>query len=131
MNNDLISRSALLEVFDGDKLLLESIVRHCIENAPAVDEMPKWISVEERLPNIGDRVLVVDDFGVVSTGRWGTFGFDKGITIDGCSRFGCIPTVKYWMPMPEPPKENEGGNDGKERTAAEGMAEEGPGSDRG
>ena len=76
-------------------------------------QMPKWISVDERLPEICERVLVVDDFGVVTMGRCETFGFDKCITIDGCSRFGCIPTVKYWMPLPEPPKENEGGNDGK------------------
>ena len=72
----------------------------------AVDKMPKWISVEERLPNNGDRVLVADDFGVVSTGVFETLGLVKHITIDGCSRFGCIPTVKYWMPMPKPQKED-------------------------
>ena len=37
MNNNLISRSALLEEFAGNGLLLESIVRHCIEKGPAVD----------------------------------------------------------------------------------------------
>lgn len=35
--SDLISRSALLEEFAGNGLLLESIVRHCIEKVPAVD----------------------------------------------------------------------------------------------
>lgn len=35
--SDLISRSALLEEFAGNGFLLESIVRHCIEKAPAVD----------------------------------------------------------------------------------------------
>lgn len=38
--SDLISRSALLEEFAGSGFLLESIVRHCIEKAPAVDAEP-------------------------------------------------------------------------------------------
>lgn len=38
--NDLISRAALLEEFDGNGFLAEYIVRHCIEKAPTVDAEP-------------------------------------------------------------------------------------------
>lgn len=71
---------------------------------PAVDAMPKWISVKERLPEIGDQVLVTDDFGCVGTGTCDTFGYRRHISVDGCSQFGCIPTVKYWMPLPSAPE---------------------------
>lgn len=40
MNNDLISRSALLNEFQGKGFLLESIVRLTIEAAPTVDADP-------------------------------------------------------------------------------------------
>lgn len=73
---------------------------------PTVDAAPRWISVKERLPEIGDQVLVTDDFGCVGTGTCDTFGYRRHISVDGCSQFGCIPTVKYWMPLPEPPKED-------------------------
>lgn len=71
-------------------------------------QIPKWNSVEEQPPKVGERVLVVDDFGVVGTGRCeaDAFGIEESITIDGCSRFGCVPNARYWMPMPEPPKED-------------------------
>lgn len=66
MNDDLISRSALLENLE---LLAKyqpahkqsTILGVCatIRAAPAVDAAPKWISVEERLPDAGQNVLVV------------------------------------------------------------------------
>lgn len=112
--SDLISRSAFEEVLDeleglkAHAAFTEGIMvaRRELEQFPAVDAMPKWISVEDRLPEIGDQVLVTDDFGCVGTGTCDTFGYRRHISVDGCSQFGCIPTVKYWMPLPEPPKED-------------------------
>lgn len=51
MNNDLISRSALLAALvEGG--IFPAMVRRTIENAPAVDAAPvQWIPVTERMPD--------------------------------------------------------------------------------
>lgn len=87
-------------------------------------QIPKWVSVDDRLPADGEHVLVCDDFGCVGTG----YAYMGKWHIDGVSQFGAIPRVKYWMPMPEEPREDE---HEQKRTEAEGMADEGTGSDRG
>ena len=128
-------------------------------------QLPRWISVEERLPKPETQVLILAKRGkytVITNGMYedGTLNtedsdwhwYDIDFEYDEENDAYIIPAgwweykhyngddeynhaiddkVTHWMPLPEPPKENEGGNDGKERTAAEGMAEEGPGSDRG
>ena len=61
--------------------------------------MSKWISVEERLPNDGEEVLVWVDGGILDVGIWSKR--DKG-WVDASSlqqAFG----VTHWMPLPEPP----------------------------
>jgi hypothetical protein len=100
MNGDLISRSALLEKCHDWMSTLE--LRQMVENAPAVDAGPKWISVKDKLPERNKRVLVAFKDGMVTTSmrtleqHTGVFGFlfegDYG-------------TATHWMPMPEPPKE--------------------------
>ena len=63
-------------------------------------QMPKWISVEERLPDEGERVIIWHPDRTVSTstfhfGRWwDRHGYHIGFR------------VVYWMPLPEPPKED-------------------------
>jgi Protein of unknown function (DUF551). len=64
----------------------------------------KWISVKERLPEIGDIVLVYYRRGdyrgadiMRYIGRW--------LTVDP------LVEVTHWMPLPEPPKES-----GREKT---------------
>ena len=70
--------------------------------ALAVANAPRWIPVEERLPEIKDRYLTVSIepwFGttVVDTMRWsGVWMYDGRQT---------EATVTHWMPLPEPPKE--------------------------
>ena len=65
---------------------------------------PKWISVEERLPDVGEKVMVC---GVKNGMQVGTF---RMITRYGKNRRwwwknDTILEVTHWMPMPEPPKE--------------------------
>ena len=65
----------------------------------AIDAKPQWISVAERLPSVGEKVLVitigkgkqyVETDMLLATGEW----FDYG-------------NITHWMPLPEPPKEGE------------------------
>lgn len=85
-------------------------LRTCFFNVPlatdaadAIEELlaavPKWISVEERLPKFGERVLVsnggfVCESFLSQSGRWQRGGVDM---------FFMTPT--HWCEMPESPKE--------------------------
>ena len=63
--------------------------------------MSEWISVEDRLPMIGEEVLMTN--GVMTA--------VGGITVDIHWYIAAIPPgvnedvyVTHWMPLPEPPK---------------------------
>lgn len=72
-------------------------------------QVPRWISVEERMPEHGESVAAIIRYtedawdvvvGYVLNGEWYTAGHTPGFPIT------------HWMPLPEPPKE--GKNNGKE-----------------
>lgn len=72
---------------------------HLIANGVTVHQ---WISVEERLPEIGVRVLLLDKHGHILERELYRF-------IDGFLCFrpdGLVPGkhITHWMPLPEPPK---------------------------
>ena len=71
----------------------------------ALENQPKWISVEERLPEYDAKVLVVIPryYGCdIRTARL----YKSGAWLIGdMSAVGSTPT--HWMPLPEPPKEVE------------------------
>lgn len=54
-----------------------------------------WIPVSERLPDIGDRTLVIDSHDRINIGVWVSTG-----TGAICCEW---PQVKKWMPLPESP----------------------------
>lgn len=65
---------------------------------------PEWISVEERLPDDNGTYLVIGKSGTPHTAH-----FYKAFKINGkpfdanfSNRY-----VRYWMPLPEPPKEGD------------------------
>lgn len=66
----------------------------------------EWISVEERLPETPDRVLVY--LNADSTGRSGFIDTDR-ILNGRWVRWGS--NVDYWMALPQPPKMKGGDND--------------------
>lgn len=63
---------------------------------------PKWISVKERLPENGQLVWTYSDDKQSSYGMMLRHGVWEVIR-DGCE----LVEVTHWMPLPEPPKENE------------------------
>lgn len=81
------------------------IERLTAENAALREKVPQWISVEERRPEPGKRVLATDGVFVgeailARDSRWS--GYGGGILRD------CIGSVvTYWMPLPEAPGEVE------------------------
>ena len=83
----------------------EAIERLTAENAALREKVPQWISVEERRPELGKRVLATDGVFVgeaifARDRRWS--GYGGGILRD------CIGSVvTHWMPLPEAPEEGE------------------------
>lgn len=63
----------------------------------------EWISVNDRLPETGERVLTLDKWGHIRDRE--LFRFKSGFI---CFRpDGLVPVkdITHWMPLPEPPKE--------------------------
>ena len=72
----------------------------------AVDELRKrqWISVEDRLPE-NNNTVIVSDGNAVDLGFYdpvvGTWWSKQTLAAY------CLDYIEYWQPMPEPPKEGE------------------------
>ena len=76
---------------------------YCAGWNDAVDAMPRWISVEERLPEPKEDVALYIRCGDVSFIRTG-WRMGNGQFIcpnDSLSGY----EVTHWMPIPQPPKE--------------------------
>ena len=62
---------------------------------------PKWISVEDRLPEDGQRVV-----GIAKNGMTGIMDYKVDDTPFAARVFGrYFSEIIWWMPLPEPPKE--------------------------
>ena len=64
----------------------------------------KWISVKDRLPKEGERVLVAIEFDKPNfRGEPRTVSIDK--IQRGCWLLKCALTITHWQPLPDLPKE--------------------------
>jgi hypothetical protein len=96
-------RSTVYEMVKGDMFGL-------VKDAPAVAAMPRWISVEERLPEYDIDVLVcaTGDFGSVITITSysdNLHGFNIKGWVSPWQYFHKNYTITHWMPLPQPPEE--------------------------
>ena len=74
-----------------------AMVLAAIAVMPTLTPPNEWVSVDERLPEPGERVLAADgsfvgEVYMASNGTW--FRHD-----------GFLLKIDHWMPLPEPPKE--------------------------
>ena len=99
-----ISSLAPLARSDAQKSLLGRVL-YIVENMPTLTPPNEWVSVEERLPEPGERVLATDcgfvgEFYINKRGKWQRYNVN-------CSELLMALDILYWMPLPKSPKEDE------------------------
>ena len=72
---------------------------------PTLTQPNDWISVEDRLPEPGERVLATDcgfvgEFYINKRGKWQRYNVN-------CSELLMALDILYWMPLPAPPTKEE------------------------
>ena len=68
------------------------------ENAKLRASAPKWISVEDMLPEQGEEAICIAADGDMMIGKYTEWGW----------MFPCyFEELTHWMPIPQPPKEVE------------------------
>lgn len=87
------------------KEAIEIIIDLCIKKEPTVDADPDndWISVKDRLPPYGERVLVVNE---AYEAERGYTKYNIGVTVRDPNLDFTFwgHKVTHWQPLPEPPK---------------------------
>jgi NTP pyrophosphatase (non-canonical NTP hydrolase) len=119
--DEYISKQKVIDYLNGylhslgeggaDDLLFNRGQRRALTNAIqdiiAVKPVNQWISVKDRLPEIGRSVLIYypkwDGDEIQAAKLDG-----DGITFDICGEFNIgTRAITHWMPLPEPPKERD------------------------
>lgn len=74
-------------------------------------KVPRWIPVTERMPEIEQRVLVLDRHGNAMVRTLRCLAGEKGPSF---RPDGLVPRkhITHWMPLPEQPEMDGGGEDG-------------------
>ena len=72
-----------------------------IPNMPTLTPPNEWVSVYDRLPEPGERVLATDcgfvgEFYINKRGKWQRYNVN-------CSELLMALDILYWMPLPAPP----------------------------
>ena len=77
-------------------------MREAVKMACATLEATEWISVKDRLPETGKRVLTYADNGAMFAAHLDGYWY-----IDTGEMYYSTPlaNITHWMPLPEPPKE--------------------------
>lgn len=90
--------------YDPLKLAAADLIeRLTAENTALLEKVPQWISVDDRHPKPGTRVLATDGIFVGEAYRTSA---DTWRRYDGIAMRDCIGSiVTHWMPLPEAPEE--------------------------
>ena len=99
---ELLAENKAIKQSNKDAAMRNKLL--CDEISRMKEKVPHWISVEERLPELGQGVLVYDDCEYMSVAD---YTHDKHFPtvyefhVNGEYE----PGVTHWMPLPEAPKE--------------------------
>lgn len=85
----------------GDEAAISGMKRE-IERMVVSGNKPRWIPVTERLPETDDEVVVA--FKNSEDGEW-WYRIDNFVDGAFCYNTAFNRNIEYWMPLPEPPKE--------------------------
>ena len=93
------------EPFHGNRKVTIGEVRRIIESMPTLTPPNEWVSVDEKLPEPGERVLATDcgfvgEFYINERGQWQRYNVN-------CHALLMALDILYWMPLPAPPKKEE------------------------
>ena len=103
--NELYRIEKLLDtdIVRQDKVALNLLeqVLYDIQHVPTLTPPNEWVSVDERLPEPGERVLATDcgfvgEFYINKRGKWQRYNVN-------CSELLMALDILYWMPLPAPP----------------------------
>ena len=94
-------KEKLSEAIKDAPLYIQVTVDQYIDEAPTLTPPNEWVSVEERLPEPGERVLATDcgfvgEFYINKRGQWQRYNVN-------CSELLMALDILYWMPLPAPP----------------------------
>lgn len=67
-------------------------------------QVPKWISVEDRLPDKMDPVLILTSYGKIATAYFGYGSEPDHGWVDWMRQEHTYGSVTHWMPLPQPIK---------------------------
>lgn len=103
---EYISREAAIKALQPTHApAINEVLASVLRRVPAADvvERPRWIPVAERLPDIGSNCLIFSISGWVAEGQ---FDGDGWTQYRWSAKFD-KDAVTHWVPLPEPPKEEE------------------------
>lgn len=93
-----------MQKWDSGCWIRYKLFEKVVDSTPTVPYGPRWHRVEDQLPRIGQLVIAIDSDGHVNTAILSARG---GWWISNVSVLYSLCRVLYWMPLPEPPKEDE------------------------
>lgn len=93
--------SMVIEIDTHEKMFLE-LCELKRERDALLASVPKWISVEEKLPEYNERVVATNKFGDVIIGKIVSTP-KNGVCVCACGEYIDL-WVTHWMPLPRLPE---------------------------
>ena len=84
-------------------VLKDKLAAALAENTKLAEQVPHWISVKDRLPERNVPIIFMLSLGEIIAGEWDGNEWRASTDFDIWVATNSIPT--HWMPLPEPPKE--------------------------